>query len=76
LLNNIKPDEIKTKIGHYQYLLLNLLVLQPPLRPDWYLTAKFIFLKKDNDNINNFIWISKRGKLKVNYIHFQQLNVA
>ena len=68
VIDNIKPEQIATKKGNIQFLLLNMLVLQPPLRPDFYLTAKFIFLKKDNDNINNFIWISKRGKLKVNYI--------
>ena len=68
VIDNIKPEQIATKKGNIQFLLLNMLVLQPPLRPDFYLTAKFIFLKKDNDNINNFIWISKRGKLKINYI--------
>ena len=67
-IDNIKPEDIATKKGHLQYLLLNMLVLQPPLRPDFYLTASFIFTVKENDNINNFIWISKRGKLKVNYI--------
>lgn len=68
VIDNIKPESITTIKKHLQYLLLNMLVLQPPLRPDFYLTTKFIFLKKDNDNINNFIWITKRGKLKVNYI--------
>ena len=68
LLNTINPDEIKTKIGHYQVLLLNMLVLQPPLRTSFYISAKFIRNMKDNDKQNNYIWISKRGSLKIYYI--------
>ena len=68
VLDNIKPESLTTKKANLQYLLLNLLVLQPPLRPDYYLTTKFIFTEKENDNKNNFIWITKRGKVKVNYI--------
>ena len=68
VLDNIKPENLTTKKANLQYLLLNLLVLQPPLRPDYYLTTKFIFTEKENDNKNNFIWITKRGKVKVNYI--------
>ena len=68
LLNSINPDEIKTKLGHYQYLLLSLLVLQPPLRTSFYITCKFIRNMKDNDKKNNYIWISKRGSLKIYYI--------
>ena len=68
LLNSINPDEIKTKLGHYQYLLLSLLVLQPPLRTSFYINSKFIRNMKDNDKKNNYIWISKRGSLKIYYI--------
>ena len=68
VIDNIKPDDIRTKKTHLQFLLLNLLVLQPPVRTNYYITAKFIFTEKENDKINNFIWITKRGKLKVNYI--------
>ena len=68
VIDNIKPESLTTKKANLQYLLLNLLVLQPPLRPDYYLTTKFIFTEKENDNKNNFIWITKRGKVKVNYI--------
>lgn len=68
LLNNIKPDEIKTKIGHYQYLLLNLLVLQPPLRTSFYITAQFLRKISENDKTTNYIWINKKGSLKVYYI--------
>ena len=68
VIDNIKPEDIRTKKSHLQFLLLNLLVLQPPVRTNYYITAKFIFTEKENDKINNFIWITKRGKLKVNYI--------
>ena len=68
VIDNINPESITTKKTHLQFLLLNMLVLQPPIRPDYYLTAKFIFTEKENDKINNFVWITKRGKLKVNYI--------
>lgn len=68
VIDNIKPESLTTKKANLQYLLLNLLVLQPPLRPDYYLTTKFIFTEKENNHINNFIWITKRGKVKVNYI--------
>ena len=68
LLNNIKPEEIKTKIGHYQYLLLNLLVLQPPLRTSFYITTQFLRKISENYKTTNYIWINKKGELKVNYI--------
>ena len=68
VIDNIKPESITTKKTHLQFLLLNMLVLQPPIRTDFYVSCKFIFTEKENDNKNNFIWITKRGKLKVNYI--------
>ena len=68
ILNSIKYEDIKTKIGHYKYLLLNLLVLQPPLRTNFYITAKFLRKINDNDKTSNYIWISKKGKLSINYI--------
>ena len=68
LINNINIDDIKTKEQHYKYLLLNLLVFQPPLRTSFYSTAKFLRSKSDNDKINNFVWINRRGMLKINYI--------
>lgn len=68
ILNNIDYESIKTLTSHYQYLLLNLLTYQPPIRTNFYLTAQFIKSKKDNDKIHNFISIDKRGKLKIYYI--------
>jgi len=68
ILNNIDFDNIKTLTSHYQYLLLSLLTYQPPLRTNFYITCQIINRKKDNDNINNFLRIDKRGKLKAYYI--------
>jgi hypothetical protein len=68
ILSNIIPDEIKTIEGHYKYLLLNLLVYQPPLRTSFYTTAKLIRSKDDNDKLNNFVLINRRGKIKAYYI--------
>jgi hypothetical protein len=68
ILDNINYDEIQTINGHYQYLLLSMLVLQPPVRTDFYCTSQFIRTKQENDSINNFIRIDRKGKLKIYYI--------
>jgi len=68
ILNSVNVDDIQTKIGHYQYLLLALLTYQPPLRTNFYVTAKIIRSMKENDKKNNFIWISRKGSLKIFYI--------
>ena len=68
ILNSINVDNIQTKIGHYQYLLLALLSYQPPLRTNFYVSAKIIRSMKENDKINNFIWISRKGSIKIFYI--------
>ena len=53
---------------HLEYLLLSLLIYQPPVRTSFYTSCKIIRSKKDNDKINNFLLISKRGKDKAKYI--------
>lgn len=68
ILNSVNVDDIKTKIGHYQYLLLALLTYQPPLRTNFYVSAKIIRSMKENDKTNNFIWISRKGSIKIFYI--------
>lgn len=65
VLKNIKPVDITTEKQHLQFLLLNLLVLAPPLRTSFYVSCKIITDKKDNDNLNNFILI---GKHNIKYI--------
>jgi hypothetical protein len=68
ILNSINYDDIQTITAHYQYLFLSMLVLQPPVRTDFYCTAEFIRTKEENDKIHNFIRIDRRGKVKVTYI--------
>ena len=68
ILNSINVDNIQTKIGHYQYLLLAILSYQPPLRTNFYVSAKIIRTMKENDKTNNFIWISRKGSIKIFYI--------
>lgn len=68
ILNEIKPNEISNIIDHYKYLLLSLLTKQPPLRTSFYTSAKIIRTKADNDKINNFVLINRRGKIKAYYI--------
>ena len=45
-----------------------MLVHQPPLRTSFYSTAKFLRSKIDNNKTDNYIWINKRGTMKVSYI--------
>ena len=68
ILESIDYNSIKTINEHYKYLLLSLLVLQPPVRTSYYINSKFIFREKDNDKENNFIRINKRKPITVSYI--------
>jgi len=68
IINKINLDEITTIDSHYKYLLLNILIKQPPLRTSFYTSAKIIRSKDDNDKKNNFILINRRGKIKVQFI--------
>jgi hypothetical protein len=68
ILNTIDPNTLESKVAYFQYLLLSFLTLQPPLRTSFYTSAKFIKYEKENDKVNNFIQIMRRGKLKVQLI--------
>ena len=57
IIKSINYNNINTIKEHLKFLLLNLLIYQPPLRTSFYLTAKFIFKESDNDMLNNFILI-------------------
>jgi hypothetical protein len=81
-LENLKPHEyfenILQKIDfykidnlpeHYQVLLLALLTYQPPLRTNFYITAKFVKHKNDVKPEENYIRLYKyKDKLKAQYI--------
>jgi len=68
LIDDIDISTLTTKEEHMKYLLLNMLVYQPPLRTSFYSSAKIIRTKKENDKITNFVSINRRGSLKVSYI--------
>ena len=53
--------------SHNQYLLLNILTLQPPLRPAFYISCKFITQLKQNNKKDNYLLINNRTK-KMYYI--------
>ena len=68
ILDNIDYKLITDYDKHLEYLLLSLLTYQPPLRTSYYTSSKIIRSKKENDKINNFLLISKRGKNSAKYI--------
>lgn len=67
ILEKLEKEQ-HTLEGHFKFLLLSLLVKQPPLRTSFYITAKFIRSKAENDHKSNFILINRRGKITVKYI--------
>lgn len=68
IIESIDYESIKTKQEHMKYLLLNMLVFQPPIRTSFYISAKFARLKTDNNKKDNFVHINRQGKLSVKYI--------
>ena len=61
ILDNIDYKTITDYDKHLQYLLLSLLIFQPPVRTSYYTSSKIIRKKRDNDKINNYLLLSKRG---------------
>jgi hypothetical protein len=59
-------NEIENK-SSYQYMLLAMLTLQPPVRSSFYNSAYFIFKKEEDDKENNFIYYNNSTK-KMFYI--------
>ena len=68
IINEVNLQDIQTLTKQYKYLILNLLTLQPPLRTSFYTTAKFLTKQTENNGEDNYIYINRRGKLKVYYI--------
>jgi hypothetical protein len=59
IISSINYKKIQTQEDNQKYLLLCLLVLQPPLRSSIYSNCKIINLKKNNNNVDNYIVINK-----------------
>jgi len=68
LLENIDQSTILTKDQHLKYLLLNILVYQPPLRTSFYTSAKIIRSKSEDNGKDNYVLINRRGKVKISFI--------
>ena len=67
-LEQHKNKENENIREHYKHLLLMMLIKQPPLRTSFYSSAKFLRLYTNNDKTTNYIYITKKGKLKIYYI--------
>jgi hypothetical protein len=59
LTNTTDNDNL---IEHYKYLLLSLLVLQPPVRTSFYTTARYLDRQADEQKNINYVYTLNRGK--------------
>ena len=59
ILDNINYEAITTQTEHYKYLLLSMLILQPPVRTSFYCSCKFIRTIAENNGTDNFILINR-----------------
>ena len=67
-LNSIDYKLVTALTEHYKFLLLAMLVYQPPLRTGFYQSAMFLRSTKNNNGINNYVHISYQGSSKTNQI--------
>ena len=63
ILNSINYNEIQTFNEHQKYILLSLLILQPPLRTSFYISCKFITSDSQNNGVNNFIKFERNKEI-------------
>ena len=68
IISTFTNEGTKTKQQNLKELLLKLLVYQPPLRTSFYTSAFISKDKKDNDKINNYVYINRRGNITANFI--------
>ena len=69
MLESHKFSDYETIDQHYQYLLLYILVHQPPLRTDFYSTARLTTDGGENDGKSNYVYVvRKRGEYGGKYI--------
>jgi len=59
IINETDYKKHQTKEEHLKYLLLCLLVLQPPLRSSFFYSCKLITLKTQNNNVDNFLLVNR-----------------
>ena len=69
ILNNIDVSRIYSLIEHSKYLALMLLVEQPPVRTNGYITPQFVTKPVDIKDGNNYIYLKTvAGKNKAFYV--------
>ena len=69
ILNNIDVSKINSLLEHNKYLILMLLVKQPPVRTNFYITAQFVTKPSDIKDNQNYIYLKTiAGKQKAFYI--------
>ena len=72
ILESIDYTTLSNINDHYEYLLLAMLIYNPPLRTSYYTSCKIIRLKKLNDKIHNFILLNKRNNINKSMIIINQ----
>ena len=61
ILKKIDPTKIKTRVEHMKYLLLSLLVKQPPVRTSFYSSAQIVTNQSAIKDDQNYIWLRRSG---------------
>ena len=61
ILNNSEDSDNISE--HYKYLLLSMLVLQPPIRTSFYTTARYLDRQADEQKNINYVYTMNRGKV-------------
>ena len=57
ILHNLNQEHINTINKHYEKLILSLLVPQPPVRTNFYITAQITTTVNNLDDNTNYIYI-------------------
>lgn len=69
LIEEYKPTaHLMTYKEHIQFLILCMVVLQPPVRTSYYISAQFIKQKKQDDGLNNCIFLNAKNPRSASYI--------
>jgi hypothetical protein len=76
ILDNIEYDKITNKKAHYEYLILSLLLLQPPIRSGVYVSCIIQDNSKINDDDNYLILSYKSGITPRAYFYINKDKVS
>ena len=68
ILNNYDFNLVlEDKAIQFKYVLLAMVILQPPIRTSFYNSAKFMFNKSDDDNQTFFLYPKEQEPKEHNY---------